>query len=296
MRYLLPLFAVTLSYNPSIHPRDYFYQAIAGAAIQYYVVERLLHGKGALIASTLLYPLAIFFPGSFFFSYGFILSQAYNTGILVSDKYSMGIYAFRVEMLGFIIAHCVVIPIYIQMAMAAGVFALALDTVDLAILTEDPQKAMENLIIGLDPRLPGESLGGEALLSDETSETTYATFKNRQTLRHYKLLCSEYRAFITDRYFADSLQFGLFYLMFLLSENLLLFVFSLLNPIRWRWTVLVTCGAVLMGLPWTWTALLADFAVGPHVPSRLLTGYLAYLIVDFSRLNDTSTRVAASSL
>lgn len=297
IRYLLPLFALTLSYNPPVHSRDRFYQAVIGSFVQYYLVEWLFHGKGALVLSALSYALAVFFPGLFFLSYGLVLSQAYNTGVLISDKRCIGVYAFRMEMLGLVISRCIVIPVYVQMAMAMAVFALVLDTERLATQADDPQQTMERLIVGLDPSLPSDSLKSGVLLYDPPKEdplidgavtVNYGMFENRRTLRHYKLLCAEYKAYIRNRPSADRLQFGLFHLMFLLSTSISLFLFSLVNPFHWPWTVLAVCGAVLLDWPWTWMALFADFAVGGHVPSRLLSGYLAYIIVEFARLDNNT--------
>ncbi|KAI4293267.1 hypothetical protein PAPHI01_2541 [Pancytospora philotis] len=308
-RYQLPLFALSLNFNPAVHSKSLFPLALISSTIHYYIINTLVSRRAALVLSATMYALAVFFPAFFFFAYGFVLSQAHNTATLISAPGRLSRFIMRMHLLGFCIAQHVVLPIYLQMVGAITVLVLATQASPPPCESADPVAAMRAMIVGNDLQddsirytvtaSNGCTVLGESIVALEHADKCARAVdharrapERRCYAGSFVLLADEYRALYSQARVRDALELGIFYAMFLLTDSPRLLAFcAFLNPINCALVSAFICAAAALG--WTISgvplmdvlALFADFGESQHVPFKLLTGYLLYVAINYMRLD-----------
>ncbi|KAI5170937.1 hypothetical protein PAEPH01_1571 [Pancytospora epiphaga] len=288
--YLLPLLVLSLCYNPAIHYSGYFYLAIISSSLQYYIAEAFISRKLSLVISAVLCIITTLYHKSFFFTYGFVLSQAYNSHLIISDSRQVSRHVFKVHLMGLFVSVCLVIPIYVQVALSIATVVTSLMALPPPIESSDPYTAMKAMFLGtdtgervtLDVPIDMSLYSNKKIILGNTDENVNFRISSSE----YSLLCREFKAYVKGDYEYGRLEIGLFHTLLLLSQGSpLLFFLSLLNPFSIRYIILfIFIAAALCWQVWdqevaVWLTVFAEFGSSHNIPFKLLSGYIIYLLL-----------------
>lgn len=295
--YLIPTICIILTNNTLLHPSYLFFLAIFSS-----MLPPFFSSKMSLIISSFLFFLSVISPYFYYFSYGFIISHAYNTKILISsEKNRLYLIIFKIECILFIISQALFIPLYIQLFMSLAVIISSVFASAPPCECLDPYYSMKSLILS-GKSLPTSSsncflkannhkIPYKPLIEKKVpSITTDFNNSDNKTMKYSTLLSKEYKTYITD-YSSSCLliqklndivkpDFGLFYLMNLLSSfNFWTCIFILFNFYRFKFTVFLIVFFVFFGFHWEWLGIFGTFTFSGSVTARMMTGYLTYIVI-----------------
>lgn len=139
--YTFPLFLMNLSRTDNKQYSD----AIIGSLIALFICNRI-YSKTMLNISSILYVIQIFVPSMYFYSYGFILHQAYNNNIIISKEDVSNRLIVKIEILGWILSEVVEIPRLIRLILGGMAVIISLRSDPPSLETEDPYESIKRKI------------------------------------------------------------------------------------------------------------------------------------------------------
>lgn len=138
--YSFPLFLMSLSRKTNDNSR--FSDTIVGSLIALVITKRI-YSKTSLILSSILYLTQLFVPSLYFYVYGFMIHQAYNTNITVSKNEISDRLIVRIEVLGWIISEIVEVPRLLRLIFGGMAVLMALRSDSPSLETEDPYESLK---------------------------------------------------------------------------------------------------------------------------------------------------------
>lgn len=243
--YSIPLFLITADRN--LIGNENYWISLFGSIVASLPLPFFQSSKTKLVLASMLYIAYIFIPELYFFVFGFILNQSYNSGLLKSDQKSVCKLISKIELIGYLLSEIIYIPVHIKLFMGAVAFIISLFAPKPCAESSEPFESMKSRI------------NSASRLNSE-----YRVFLDKEIKK----------PLISKPYLIDTL--------YIMSKNRLKFLFSMYFSLEGSEFFIFPIGILyILEIPWEYFCLLLRTEPNYNVNSRIIVNYLLFLPIHY---------------